>query len=184
VRYKKLRDDVFNLDFKDPTLKLKTPYFRISVLPEKTTFSGKHPKRLCFSIGTRYTPEKAEKFFKSDDPLKAEIIKRMAKETGLTVDDIIKRQKNGKLHNFLIDTWAFTAKKLGLPIIIFKKKRAFEMYEMCKTSDIDEVFSMIMGCLIGLGRAIREFGTKEDLDIYKLKIKKIVEKLVDKGFYG
>jgi len=181
---KKYRQDIYHIQGKDQTLRLYDPYFRVSVLPSKQTFTGEHDKKLCFSIGRRYNEQKATSFLTSDDPLKEKIAGKLSKETGLTLDEVLKRAKDGTLKNFLIDIWGKSAKKLGIPVIILQKKRGFEIYEMLKTTDIGEVAQIVYGSLIGLGKAVKLFSEnpEEELIYWKIHIKKNIDKFLNSGY--
>ena len=184
-RIKKLRQDFFHIQFQDPTLKLYDPYFRISVIPAKKTFSGEHDKKIMLSVGRRFNEEKATKFFNSDNPLKQKIIEKLSKEVNISQENIIKAQKTGKLKDLLIEAVAFQVKHLGIPVIIYKKKASYELFEYVKTSDIGEVAQIVYGSLVGLGKAIKLFSEnpEEELIYWKIHIKKNVDKFIERGYY-
>lgn len=181
---KKFREDFWHLQPNDDTLKIYDPYARFSVLPGKETFSGSHGKKICLSIGRRYNEQKATAFFNSKSKLKERIAKSLSKESGLTMDDVLKRAKDGTLKNVLIDIWGKSARKLGIPVIILQKKRGFEIYEMIKTDDVGDIAQIVYGSLVALGRAINLFADKKDEELiyWKVHLKKKLDGFLDMGF--
>jgi len=178
------RKILFNLDFSDPTLKIYTPYLQISLVPGKKTFSGKHETKVMISIGRRYDEKKAREFFSKESDLKKKIVERMSKELNLTPEQIIKSQKQGKLKDLLIEAVAFQVKKLGIPVIIYRKKASYELYEYVKTRKPEEVLQIIYGMLIALGLAIKLFSADPELSLmrYKKLLEKNLEKFLNVGF--
>lgn len=184
IKKKKIRQDFWYLQSSDQTLKLYDPYARFSILPGKETFSGPHNLKICLSIGRRYNERKASQFFNSTDPLKEKIAEKLGKESGLTMDDVLKRAKDGTLKNILIDIWGKSAKKLGIPVVILQKKKGFEIYEMFKTNDTGEVAQFVWGSLMALGKAIKLFSKEPEKDkqYWKDIIKKNVDRMIDSSY--
>ena len=183
ARIKMLREIIYNLPFSDKTLKIYDPYFEISIVPSKKTFSGEHEKKMMFSIGRRYNDEKTRAFFESEDPLKEEIIKRLAKETKLKPEDIVKAQKTGNLKDLLIEAVALQVKHFGIPVFILKKKARYEIFEYLKTTDINEIVQFWNGLTLAIGRAAREFDPHQ-LEHYRWLMRKNLDKLLYRGYYG
>jgi hypothetical protein len=181
MKIKRLRKIIFHLPFNDNTLKIYDPYFEISIVPEKETFSGKHNKKIMFSIGRKYNDLKARKFFSSDSPLKQKIIERLSKETKLKPEEIVRAQKIGKLKDLLIEAVALQVKHLGIPVFILKKKARYEIFEYLKTSEIDEVLQLWYGLTLSIGRAIREFDP-EKIEHYRFLMKKNLDNFLDRGY--
>ena len=184
IKCKKLRRDIFHIQPIEQSLKLYDAYLRISVVPKKTTFSGNYEKCLMISCGRRYNSKRAKDFLDSNSPIKEKILKSLGKELNLTPEQIIKSHKNGKLKGLLIDAVALQVKHLGIPVTLFTKRSGYEIFEYVKFNDIEEVFQFTLGSILSLGRAIKEFGSEEQLLLYKLKIKNLLEKFMDRGYYG
>ncbi|MFQ6052141.1 MAG: hypothetical protein ACE5K4_10670 [Candidatus Hydrothermarchaeota archaeon] len=126
---------------------------------------------------------------------KKDILKNWARELQIPenrIHDLIQSAKNGMLMNFMLSLAGATIrviekiKRIDTPLaqIPIKKKSKWQVYEMLKSNDVNEVFNIWLGCTLAMGRAIKEFGSKDDLDVFRLKMKNILNKFLDKGFYG
>lgn len=178
---KKLRTDIFNITMSDKTLRLYDAYFRVSDVPSKNTETGFHSRKIMYSIGRRYNPNKVNDFFNSDDPLKDKITSSLAREFNTTPENIIKSHKKGKLHELLTNGVALVVKKLGIPVMVYKKKASFEIYEYCKTEDIDEMMEMVYGTLIALGKGVKTFDP-EKKEHYYYKLRSNIQKFFNLGY--
>ena len=182
---KKLRKEFFHFQPDDNTLRLWDPYLRISIVKPKKTFSGLHDTKVMISIGRRFNKEKADEFFKSDDPAKEEILKRFAKEMNQPLDKVIEVAKAGMLKNIMLKIWKKSAEKLGIPVIIPEKEKYFEVFEYIKVRDPDEIMQIIRGLLLALGVAIGLFVKKNErdlkIDMYKFHLINRFESIVKKG---
>lgn len=126
---------------------------------------------------------------------KKKIAEAWAKELRLPehrIHDLITSAMDGVVMNFLLKLSGLAIKTIErikraeVPLVQLPihKQAKWQIFEMFKSNDINEVFQVLMGMNILMGRSIREFGTEQDFIKYKLKTKNMIEKMLNTGFYG